>query len=761
MHLLLEFLFDEHQIRRSVFPKWQAAYDTEYLEHTILVQLQSSKQILSSLLTSLRKLVGAVEPLEAVATPQCVTIKTKEKRSGTTIANTEALGGSKTQTPNVMLRISSDKGAACVPLRRSTAAVFPRYLKGISPIHPEVNKRRSTVHACLSRLQRSSTRPAEGTERERESEKTLIASGNISESPRENHAESTSFAFLQEQCNVAPGLDTTHAHLPRQIEGPPRHFSAECREDAGAPTASHGESCESERLAKTDDCLQQHEQAHSQQLQRDEACAATRVAVNAAVKGGSAKRSTQCTVSHPFRLRTATRPSKLGVLLREEEERFRAVHIFKPQLSTSARARRRPHAAVRHTVTSLLRAERLLLLKDARQGTQQRASPFEQTDARTLNLLRHTQLCAEAEERKCRVAARRVRDQLSRTQSLRAANESKQRLAVEARLQRQRQLQSGQQCVQIPDSKQSLVSAGERSGVRDSLRAKPRLAMLKLLGRKRLRAEQIKCETYQIRKDLAKLSLESAVKRRVATARLRRLQQASVALAEMKRAAAVRAKKDITSTGTYGPLFLGSMSLLETRIRSQVMKRRAFEAVEHRRAEILDARKRRCEALANKAARIAAARSLLRKAAEDNRRMRFEKLKCAQQARLSASGKAALLASAWDAAERVHQRAKEQRAAFIAGKRVAKTERLRIQDEEYQALQETARMALGEELRRRKEKAAAAHQHEKEQLQRRRVQLLGLSHQHMANEKCALGSTERDSPLQQLQLSQLQREGSP
>lgn len=68
--------------------------------------------------------------------------------------------------------------------------------------------------------------------------------------------------------------------------------------------------------------------------------------------------------------------------------------------------------------------------------------------------------------------------------------------------------------------------------------------------------------------------MDTAVKKRMAASQLRELTRASSIIAEMKRAASLRVRKDQTTSGNSrtDAAFLGSMSLLETRIRAVIMK---------------------------------------------------------------------------------------------------------------------------------------------------------------------------------------------
>ncbi|KAL8431180.1 hypothetical protein ACSSS7_005436 [Eimeria intestinalis] len=337
---------------------------------------------------------------------------------------------------------------------------------------------------------------------------------------------------------------------------------------------------------------------------------------------------------------------------------------------------KKPSRPIRHTVSSLLRAEKLLLLQAAsvQSGAPNNIRVLRKTEGGPYELCTHSCMPAcgcllmpqgerrsgqeeasadegdskvlEVEEARRRVLRLKARAETARIKAIRAAADQRSRRAAAARSQRLKEAQWLAAC--RSSEKQRLLLHQEKQGttIREA-RRRATLALQQLVISKRLMAETFKREREKMRRAASIASRESHLKRRVAASRLRGLVAASSVVARMRRAAAVDASKDATCSGPLQQLSLDSKCLLEVRLRAELLKRRAAETLQRKRDALLRAKAARAEALAEKAARVSDLLTTKQMEAAAQRQKRHERLRKLKESTLQRADMGALHAAAW------------------------------------------------------------------------------------------------------------------
>ncbi|KAL8270739.1 hypothetical protein Esti_005341 [Eimeria stiedai] len=664
MQLLLEFVFDEEALRQRVLPRWLQLYEQEYIENHVLPQLRKRALQVEVLLLHLRKeadcclLSAASKALPAASAAKSGTGGVK--KSGETAANKGV--------PQFAAR-KSDEGDRAPepkpPQRRHTAAVSSPAREtaraGASSLL-QFGRRRSTAAAAACRPARAPAPVGSAGAAEPQPEAwnrgPLDPSLEETASPAKTVSRMMVFASAAEtETASATNSQNGAASLPAVAP------AAAAAAAATAPAVSANNVMEP--------LLTRRETRR--------ACLSPQLSPLALASAAA--------VPLPFELLTDKRPTKLAALQQAAEDAFLSIHTFCPRLRSRPSLlyfSKRPSRPVRHTVASLLRAERLLLLQveRGRDGKRERGGDKE----RESETRRETHTNASLARLPCAASF----FPLFRTRALRAVAEQRSRGAAAARSQRLKEAQwlaAGRS-----NEKQRLMLQQERQGTTSrEARRRVNLALQQLLLSKRLKAERLKREREGIRREASRASQEIHLKRRVAASRLRGLVTASSVVARMRRAAAVSVSKDATCSGPLQQLSLDSKCLLEVRLRAELLKRKAAEILQCKRDSLLRAKAARAEALAEKAARVSNLLTTKQMEAEAQRQKRETKLSKLKETTIQRADAAALRAAALLLEKK--QRQWESRAAL-------KQEELKRQiSQEYlqstrQATQQTVRQQL-------------------------------------------------------------------
>ncbi|KAL8453041.1 hypothetical protein Emed_001097 [Eimeria media] len=596
MQLLLEFVFDEEALRKRVFPRWLELYESDYVEARLLPLLRERARQVEGLLQHLRKEADC-SLLSAASKPTASALKAgleglKDKRETASNRGGPQPAGRKGDEGDRAPELKP-------PQRRHTAAVFSpareTTAKAGAPSVPQVGRRSTAACAAACRPERASapagsagaaqTQP-EAQDRDRLDpplEETPPAAETVAV---DRTKTSRTVAF-----SPAAATETVSATECQDAKGLPSVAAAPAAAAAVAPAAAAVAAAPAAdtdtAAAATAAAAESANEASVIHTERS-AVSAEETGKKIEVKGeaperadASLERKRQTTVPHPFELSTDKRPTKLAALLQAAEDTFLSLHTFCPRLRPRRSPKlssKTPSTPVRHTVSSLLRAEKLLLQQEERRPSQEETEAGEE-DSKEL----------EAEEARRRVLRLKVQAETARRKALEAAAEQRSRKAAAARSQRQKEIQWLEAC--RSSEKQRLLLQQERQGTtsrearrratlalqQDSIPPASRMraaAAAALVVSKRVKAERLKRDREKMRRAASRASQEGLLKRRVAASHLRGLVAASSVVARMRRAAAVSVSKDFTCSGPLQQLSLDSKCLLEVRLRAELLKRR-------------------------------------------------------------------------------------------------------------------------------------------------------------------------------------------
>ncbi|KAL8424912.1 hypothetical protein Efla_002862 [Eimeria flavescens] len=156
-------------------------------------------------------------------------------------------------------------------------------------------------------------------------------------------------------------------------------------------------------------------------------------------------------------------------------------------------------------------------------------------------------------------------------------------------------------------------------------------------------------------------SLESALRRRMNVSQQREGEEASLLLARMRLAAALKLKTDPTSSGSLQQLSLDSKTPLEVRLRAALLKRKAEETLQQKRASILRAKEERIEALAAKAKRVSDLLTWKKEEAESKRQRKTFIINKRNEALREEADAAAIRAAAQVSSNNAKQQQQQQK----------------------------------------------------------------------------------------------------
>ncbi|CDJ29067.1 uncharacterized protein EMH_0002870 [Eimeria mitis] len=252
---------------------------------------------------------------------------------------------------------------------------------------------------------------------------------------------------------------------------------------------------------------------------------------------------------------------------------------------------------------------------------------------------------------------------------------------------------------------------------------------------------------------ISRLSVDSALKKKVAASQHRELSRAASVVAAIKRTAALLVQKDPTTSGSNSSSngwreagFLSSMSLVETRTRAVIMKKRAAETLKRKCMQIQAEKESQRLKLQRAAEVVERAKAELQAAAQLYRERRIEDARNAKEAEIlvrekdeadkETGGSEAVrqqlvrglerLALARQqqrleaeaAALQVRRREKEQREALKTAAATARDKRLRALDAAAAAARQAKEKETEVETQRKRLAAAAIRQHELERIPR-------------------------------------------
>lgn len=370
MQLLLDFLFSEEELRRRVFPQWLRHYDAEYIEHTLLPNLQSTKVVLSPLLCHLKKQAGGEGPrmlgTAAAGTPAGTSRAPRREKT----ARSETLKEEKSQRHHVMLSAAASPRGARIPARRHTAAIGPSAHKKAVGFIRHQPKRRATASPCgaYSSYAVSPRSPREVTEEKKREKAPATA---------EKQGPATEDLLPAVAAASTPPADGLHIVLvdpptDREATAPPSSpeidgllgAASEAEQEVAAAPPGEESSPTTTQVIAGDSSLQKQEevaastkedekpkarptgdceerlpatQSHRAEKaatgsQRHATCSRCRP-LSSSPQGPQPPfplRSWLCAaVPRPFQFETARRPTNLMSLQRAAEEQFLATHLFR------------------------------------------------------------------------------------------------------------------------------------------------------------------------------------------------------------------------------------------------------------------------------------------------------------------------------------------------------------------------------------------------------------------------------------------------